>query len=84
MTSQRENELQELRRWLDDYGTTAESRRRTWEEVLDDYDNALADVATEHGLTLPDAPERIQRRFTSNDRETLERQVEQFGIRLRL
>lgn len=74
--------LQELRRWLDDYGSTPDSRRKTWDELLDDYDVSLGAVAHAHGVEVPAGPTAIQRRFTRIQREELERALTAAGVSL--
>lgn len=75
--------LQELRRWLDDYGSTPDSRRKSWDELLDDYDAALEAAAQAHGVEVPAAPTALQRRFTRTQREELEQALTAAGVSLR-
>lgn len=77
------SELRALREWLDDYGTTPESRRRSWDEVLDDYDNLLTDTATRVGIPVPDPPKRLARRLAPDDRDALETLLAGNGIDVR-
>lgn len=75
--------LRDLRRRLDEYGLHRSVDDLSWDELIDLYDAALEDAATEVGIAVPGRPEATRRRFTRQHREQLEAALAERGIHVR-